>query len=243
VSALAYFAAIGTAFMLAQVAFLQRFSVLLGHPTYALVVVLFSMILFAGLGSLWSERILGTAGRRFGLCAAALGAGLVATSLTIAPLCAVAVAWALPARVLTVLAVVAPLSVLLGVCFPNGARLVQARDGSALAWMWGANGAAGVLASIAAVIVSMTVGIEWNLAVAGAIYLLLPVLARTIERGAPTVAASDGAGAASERPVEIAVAASMSRESASPARRSMTSGERWAGTTIAPPSSAPLDHP
>ena len=52
---LAYFAVIGTAFMLAQVAFLQRFSVLLGHPTYALVVVLFSMILFAGLGSFASD--------------------------------------------------------------------------------------------------------------------------------------------------------------------------------------------
>ena len=63
---LAYFAVIGTAFMLAQVAFLQRFSVLLGHPTYALVVVLFSMILFAGLGSFASAAVLGPGGRRFG---------------------------------------------------------------------------------------------------------------------------------------------------------------------------------
>ena len=45
--------------MFAQVAWLQRFSVLLGHPTYALVVVLFSMISFAGIGSLLSERIVG----------------------------------------------------------------------------------------------------------------------------------------------------------------------------------------
>jgi hypothetical protein len=52
---LTYFTFIGTAFMCAQVAFLQRFSVLLGHPC-ALVVVLFSMILFAGLGSFLSTR-------------------------------------------------------------------------------------------------------------------------------------------------------------------------------------------
>ena len=81
---------------------------------------------------------------------------------------------------MTVLAVVAPLSVLMGVCFPHGASLVQRRDPSALAWMWGANGGAGVLASIAAVIVSMAAGIEWNLVLAGVAYVTLPILARAV---------------------------------------------------------------
>jgi hypothetical protein len=180
---LTYFTVLGTAFMLSQVAFLQRFSVLLGHPTYALVVVLFSMILFAGIGSYFSETIVGGGGRRFGACVAILSAGLVLTGLTMAPLCAVAVAWPLAARVAAVLAVIAPLSLLMGLCFPHGARLVQQRDPEALAWMWGANGGAGVLASIAAVMVSMTAGIEWNLLLAGLGYALLPLLALGIARG------------------------------------------------------------
>lgn len=179
-SGLAYFATIGTAFMLVQVAFQQRFSVLLGHPTYALVVVLFSMILFAGLGSFVNERILGPRGERFALCALLLAAGLLGVSLAMPRLCATAVAWPLPARIATVLAVVAPLSILLGLCFPHGARLVQQHDEAALAWMWGANGAAGVVASIVAVVISMTLGIEWNLLVAGVAYASLPVLARAI---------------------------------------------------------------
>jgi spermidine synthase len=180
---LTYFTVIGTAFMLTQVAFLQRFSVLLGHPTYALVVVLFSMILFAGLGSYVSESIVGPRGARFPLCALVLAAGLAITALTIAPLCAVVVAWPLAARVAVVLAVIAPLSLLMGLCFPHGARLVQDRDPEALAWMWGANGGAGVLASIAAVIVSMTAGIEWNLLLAGVGYVTLPLLAHALARG------------------------------------------------------------
>ncbi len=196
-AALAYFVVIGTAFMLTQVAFLQRFSVLLGHPTYALVVVLFSMILFAGLGSLWSDRIVGRHGRWFAACTLVLGLGLVLVSQSIAAVCAVAVAWSLPARVLTVLAVVAPLSVLMGVCFPYGAGLVQRRDPSALAWMWGANGGAGVLASIAAVIVSMAVGIEWNLVLAGVAYATLPILARGIGSGS----GGHDRGSATEREV------------------------------------------
>ncbi|MGE0360733.1 MAG: spermidine synthase [Vicinamibacterales bacterium] len=182
-SGLGYFSVIGTAFMLAQVGFLQRFSVLLGHPTYALAVVLFSMILFTGAGSFWSPRLLGATGRGFVPCMLALGAALLAIGATIAPLCATAVAWSLAARIGTVLAVVAPVSVLLGVCFPHGAALVQRRDPSAVAWMWGANGAASVLASIAAVMIAMTFGIEANLVAAGAAYVVLPLLAKGFAAG------------------------------------------------------------
>lgn len=179
---LAYFATIGVAFMCAQVAFLQRFSVLLGHPTYALVVVLFSMILFAGVGSLVSERLVGDSRARFSAAMWLLGAGLAITAASIATVCATAVAWTLPARIATVVGFVAPLSLLMGSGFPYGARLVQARDASALAWMWGANGAAGVVASIGAVIVSMTMDIEANLWVAALAYGLLPLAARRLAR-------------------------------------------------------------
>lgn len=190
---LAYFTLIGVAFMCAQVAFLQRFSVLLGHPTYALVVVLFSMILFAGLGSFVSERAMGASGARFGAWVWALAAGLALTAATIAGVCAVAVAWSLPARIATVLGVVAPLSCAMGFCFPHGARLVQARDESALAWMWGANGGAGVVASIGAVMVSMTLGIEANLWFSAAAYAVLPLVARGIAVPAAVRAVATGA--------------------------------------------------
>ena len=182
---LAYFSAIGAAFMCAQVAFLQRFSVLLGHPTYALVVVLFSMLVFAGIGSLLSRTVLGMRGERFALATSVLAAGLAVAAFSIAGLCATAVAWPTASRIAVVIAVVAPLSSLLGLCFPHGARLIQERDQASLAWMWGANGAAGVLASITAVMVSMTFGIEANLWLAAAAYACLPVLARAISRPAP----------------------------------------------------------
>ena len=48
---LAYFSAIGAGFMLIQIPLMQRFSVYLGHPTYAVAVILFSMILATGVGS------------------------------------------------------------------------------------------------------------------------------------------------------------------------------------------------
>jgi hypothetical protein len=177
---LTYFSLIGLGFMCVQVALLQRFSVLLGHPTYALAVVLFSMILFAGLGSGVSERLVGTGGRRFAGVAWGLAAALAVIAAAMPAVCATAVAWPLAARVGVVIAIVAPLAVLMGCAFPHGARLVQRRDADALAWMWGANGAAGVVASIAAVMISMTLDIETNLWLAALAYALLPLAARRL---------------------------------------------------------------
>src|SRR5205807_513344 len=53
----AYFSAIGLGFLLVEFSQLLRLSVYLGHPIYALTVVLFSVLLFSGIGSMLSERI------------------------------------------------------------------------------------------------------------------------------------------------------------------------------------------
>jgi hypothetical protein len=51
-----YFIAIGLGFMFVEIAMMQQLSIFLGHPVYALIIVLGSLILFAGLGSLASDR-------------------------------------------------------------------------------------------------------------------------------------------------------------------------------------------
>ena len=47
----AYFSAIGMGFMLIEISQMQRLMVFLGHPVYGLSVVLFTILLFGGLGS------------------------------------------------------------------------------------------------------------------------------------------------------------------------------------------------
>ena len=53
-----YFAGIGLGFLLIEISQLQRLSIFLGHPTYSLTVVLFSVLISSGVGSMLSERIL-----------------------------------------------------------------------------------------------------------------------------------------------------------------------------------------
>ncbi len=171
---MSYFAIIGFAFMLIQIAFLQRFAVYLGHPTYTLAVVLFSMLLFAGIGSVLSERLAVTAGGRFRLVPALIAAALVITALGLPVVIAQTITAALSTRTLLVLAFTAPVATLLGFCFPLGSRLIAATP-TVAAWAWGINGAFGVLASILAVGLSIWVGIDANFWLAACLYLGLTV--------------------------------------------------------------------
>ncbi len=55
--ALLFFLFIGAGYILIQVALIQKFILFLGHPTYALTVIIFSMLLSSGFGSFASKRL------------------------------------------------------------------------------------------------------------------------------------------------------------------------------------------
>ncbi len=54
---LLFFLFIGAGYILIQVALIQKFVLFLGHPTYALTVIIFSMLISSGLGSFWSKSL------------------------------------------------------------------------------------------------------------------------------------------------------------------------------------------
>jgi hypothetical protein len=163
-------------YMLVQIPALQRFSIYLGHPTYALAVVLFTMILFSGLGSFASDRQLAL---RPGIALIpALAAALIGLLAFVAqPLIESTISARLPVRCVVVVAAVAPISFLLGFCFPLGLRAVAQRSPDATAWMWGVNGAFGVVASILAVLISMAFGISAAWLLAAGLYAALAAIA------------------------------------------------------------------
>jgi hypothetical protein len=175
-ASLAYFAIIGLGFMFVQIPLLQRFSVYLGHPTYAFSIVLFCMILSAGFGSFASERL--DLGRPL-FKRVPLAAGLLALveAAVLQTAIGSTVGWPFAARVTVVAVFIAPLAFLMGMCFPIGMRLLGRHSDRVTAWMWGVNGACGVMGSILAVMTSMWLAIDAGLAIAGALYLglLLPM--------------------------------------------------------------------
>lgn len=171
-AAVAWFACIGAGFMLLQIGFMQRFSVFLGHPIYALSVILCTMILFTGIGSALSDRLPVERDRRVAVgLGLAAGLAIVLLALVIQPVVAATFHSGLPVRVAVTVGIVAPVSLLLGMFFPGGMRLLRGTNEAILPWMWGVNGAFGVLAGCVAVAISMWIGIDATLWIAAGLYL------------------------------------------------------------------------
>ncbi len=172
--AIAYFCAIGLGFMWVQIPLMQRFSVYLGHPTYAVAVILFSMILAAGLGSFTSDRIdVENKHRWLVIIPTIIATILLGLTLSLQSVFDLTIQKGLVTRCVVVVIMVSIPAFFMGFCFPIGLRIVRRLADDALPWMWGVNGACSVLASVTAVAISMWGGINYNLFLAIAAYLLL----------------------------------------------------------------------
>lgn len=175
-----YFSLIGAGFMLTEISLLQFFSVFLGHPIYAMGVCLFSLILSSGLGSLASGRFPLNTSRRITLWGAIVAGYLLLAQWGLTHLFEGTTSQPLSVRILISLAIVIPVGFLLGFAFPTGMSLVKKIDSEPTPWFWGINGATGVLASVLGVMVSMALGINVTMFLAGMCYLLLVPTARLL---------------------------------------------------------------
>lgn len=178
----AYFALIGIGFMMAEIALLQRMSVFLGHPVYALSVVLFSLILSTGIGSLASERFPLEGAPRLIAWPMLTSLYLLALPLWLPDVLLSLESSGLLLRAGLAVLVLAPAGFLMGFGFPTGMRLVSKVDEGPTPWFWGINGAAGVLAASVAVLTSIEFGIDTTLRIGALCYLLLPVPALLLVR-------------------------------------------------------------
>ena len=169
----AYFALIGIGFMAAEIALLQRFSVFLGHPAFALSIVLFSLVLAAGGGSLLSEKYRLKSPHRFVFWSVVTGIYMIALPMWLPDVTSAFAEAGLGVRALVSIAIVAPVGILTGFGFPTGMRLISALDARPTPWYWGINGATGVLATTLAIATSISFGISATLILAGLCYLLL----------------------------------------------------------------------
>jgi hypothetical protein len=155
-----FFAAIGFGFMLVETSQMQRLIVVLGHPTYGLTVVLFSLLLSSGVGSALTSRIapssIGPAGlvRLGGLLGLLVVFGLLTPLITHRLETA-----ATPVRIAVSAAVLAVPGVFMGMAFPLGLGLARTRP-ALTPWLWGVNGATSVCASVLAVAIALSTTIS-----------------------------------------------------------------------------------
>ncbi len=155
-SALWYFWFIGIGFMLIEITLIQRLVLFLGFPTYALSVVLFSLLVFSGLGSYVTSYVEPRTGTRVGLAAAVFL--IVVAALGMQPLLRLLIGLPLAVRVVLAVVLVAPVALCLGVAMPYGLQRLEGLYAEAIPYAWGVNGIASVLASVFGVVVAMSFG-------------------------------------------------------------------------------------
>ena len=157
---LVYFAAIGFGFMLVEISQVQRLTIFLGHPVYSLSVVLFSLLLSSGIGSVVSGRVpvdrAGPARWIFGALLFVLVVFGAATPSIIRSFESASTV----ARIGLSVATLLPIGFLMGMAFPLGMRRALADTPSIAPWLWGVNGAASVCASVLVVVIALGAGIS-----------------------------------------------------------------------------------
>lgn len=165
-----YFTGIGVGFIFIEIAMMQKLTLLLGQPLYSIVVTLFSILIFTGLGSYLSGRWLdGSVGR-----ARAIPAGIAVLMLAVAlgsgAVVDACIGSSLTVRALVAGGMVAPVALLLGMPYAHGVRLLERSNPQFVPWAWAVNGSATVVGSVATVLVSMQVGFNAVLVAAAGIY-------------------------------------------------------------------------
>jgi spermidine synthase len=168
-----YFGAIGLAFLFIEIAFMQRLTLFLGQPLYAIAVVLSSFLLFGGLGAGASARIDDRRARLVPLAVAVMAF----LSMFIARFLPLGLPDAM--KIAISIAVVAPLAFAMGMPFPLGLRKLATAD---IPWAWGINGTASVLSSMLATLVAVHFGFSALVALAAALYV---IAAAGVRRNSP----------------------------------------------------------
>jgi uncharacterized membrane protein YhaH (DUF805 family) len=171
--ALLYFIAVGFGYILVEISLIQRFVLFLGHPTYALTVVVFLLLLASGAGSVAARRRV-THINKILLLLGLISALIVLNVLVIPWLLSAAVGLSFALKLLISAVVLAPLGFFMGMPFPTGLRLVKTVE-----WAWALNAAASVLGSVLAMIIAIQFGLTTTLLCAAGAYLLAALFSRT----------------------------------------------------------------
>jgi len=189
---LLYFVAVGLGYILVEIAFIQRFVLFLGHPTYALTVVVFLLLLSSGAGSLASRKWLAHTQRAW-LPLAFVASALLLYVYILPGLLNALIGLPFAAKLLVSAALLVPLGFAMGMPFPTGLRALASIpvpefpaagksefQENAVEWAWAVNAGSSVLGSVLAMVVAIQFGLNVTLACGAGAYALAILLSGTL---------------------------------------------------------------
>lgn len=172
------FFSLGMAFMLIEIALFQKLTLFLGQPVLALTVLLFSLLLGSGLGSLTSSLITIRMGQAIAFSALAVFTLTMIYAFYLTDIFNLGLNSKLVATVLLL-----PLGFAMGFSFPLSIRLMnESGFGDSIYLMWGVNGIASVLGSALTMIIGILRGFSYAMFLGSILYLVVAGLGLVLLR-------------------------------------------------------------
>jgi spermidine synthase len=185
-----YFIAIGLGYIMVEIAFIQRFVLFLGYPTYALTVVIFLMLLSSGAGSLVSRKWFSEP-TRVVVALAFIVIALLAYVFALPHMLEAMIGLTFAAKLAMSALLLGPLGFAMGMPFPSGLRAISCATSAAkhgvVEWAWAMNAASSVLGSVLAIVIAIQFGLTITLTCGAVAYvaamLLLPTFGKAVASG------------------------------------------------------------
>jgi len=156
---LVYFFCLGLAFLFIEIAFIQKFILILHHPLYAITVVLSVFLLSAGAGSYFSRNLSQCPEKSLiMLPIASISVLSICYSLGFESITPFLLETGSLSRYLFSIVLIAPLGFCMGMPFPMALARISQTTPALIPWAWGINGCASVISAILATLIAMQFG-------------------------------------------------------------------------------------
>src|SRR5918997_4235082 len=167
-----YFAALGLGFILIELALLQKLILLMGNPTMTFALLLFTLLISSGAGSLLSSRIAKNNMKNLIFVIGGIAALGILYVLFLPPIIYSTIAESIEVKAEVSIAILAPIGFLMGMPLPTGMRLLKVHRPDYIPWMWAVNGAFSVLGAVLAIALGILYGSSLAMVLGILIYLI-----------------------------------------------------------------------
>ena len=173
INILLYFSTLGLGFMLIESSLIQRYILFLGHPIYSLSVVLFSMLIFSGFGSYFTNKMdEKKLGEYIIRAIIILVIVLLGYNYIIEDFFHAMIGLSQTLKIIIASFTLAIPAFLMGMPMPLAIRiLAKNKVTNIIPWCWAVNGATSILGSIAAFIIALNFGFKMTLNIALFMYI------------------------------------------------------------------------
>ena len=167
-----YFAALGVGFILIELALLQKLILFMGNPTMTFALLLFTILISSGGGSLLSSRIAKNNMRNLIFVIGGIAGLGVLYVFSLPSIIYSALAEPIEIRAAISIGVLAPIGFLMGMPLPTGMRLLKVHRPDFIPWMWAINGAFSVLGAVLAIALGIMYGSSFAMILGVLVYLI-----------------------------------------------------------------------